>query len=143
MPASSRFAVAVHVLALLHHEGGGPLASDYIAGSVNTNPVVIRRLLALLIEAELVRSQLGAGGGAILARPAAGISLADVYRAVEDGDLLAMHQGPNPECPVGRNIHMALTGVVDGAERAFVDALAGRTVADIVGRIAAAERKRS
>lgn len=143
MPASSRFAVAVHVLTLLHHGGGGPLASDFIAGSVNTNPVVIRRLLALLVDAELVRSQLGAGGGAILARPAAEISLADVYRAVEDGDLLAMHQGPNPACPVGRNIQGVLTGVVDGAERALVDALAGRTIADIAGRIATAERKRS
>ena len=140
---SSRFAVAVHALSLLHHQGGGPVASDVIAGSVNTNPVVIRRLLALLADAGLVRSQLGTGGGAVLARPVGEIRLLDVYQAVEDGDVFAMHQEPNPKCPVGRNIQAALLTATGAAERALEGALAKSTVGDVVGRIAASERTRA
>ena len=68
MNTSSRFAFAVHVLALLSMQEGVPLSSDIIAGSVNTNPALIRRLLSMLAAAGLTTSQLGAGGGALLAR---------------------------------------------------------------------------
>ena len=85
------------------------MTSDYIAGSVNTNPVVIRRILALLARASLVRTQEGARGGTTLARPAEQIDLLAVYRAVEGGGLFALHpQPPNPACPVGCNIQAAL-----------------------------------
>ncbi len=105
MNTSSRFAFAVHVLALLSLQEGTPLSSEMIAGSVNTNPALIRRLLTMLAEAGLTTSQLGAGGGALLAQRAEQISLLDVYRAVDDAQLFALHrEEPNPACMVGRNI---------------------------------------
>lgn len=135
MPTSSRFAVAVHILTLLEHEGG-PLTSAYIAGSVNTNPGFIRRLVARLARAGLVTTRLGAGGGVLLARPAARIHLAAVYRAVESGDLFALHHSPpNPKCPVGRHIQRALRTVLLPAEGALEGKLRGVTVTDILDSV--------
>ena len=84
---NSRFAVATHILTLLYSMGNDPLTSEFIAGSVNTNPVVIRRLLSVLNKAGLTTGRLGAGGGATLARPATAITLLDVHRAVGAGEI--------------------------------------------------------
>ena len=84
---NSRFAVAVHILTLLEQGGGEPMTSEHVAGSVNTNPSLVRRLLSSMARAGLTTSQFGAGGGALLARPADQITLGDVYRAVDAGDL--------------------------------------------------------
>lgn len=141
MSTSSRFAVAVHILTLLEHEGGRPVTSEYIAGSVNTNPGFIRRLVTMLGRAGLVSSRLGARGGVLLARPAAQIRLADVYRAVESGDLFALHHSaPNPKCPVGKHIQRALRDVLGSAEQALESQLRGVTVADMVQSVTARAR---
>jgi Rrf2 family protein len=133
MSTSSRFVVALHILTLLETEGGRPVTSAYIAGSVNTNPGVIRRLLSTLARAGLVTSRLGAGGGALLAKPARQIRLLDVYRAVESADLFALHRSPpNPQCPVGKNIQPALSGMLRRAERALEGELGHVTVAQVV-----------
>lgn len=138
MTISSRFAVAVHILALLELQKGEPVTSESIAGSVNTNPAVVRRLLCKLAEAGLTTSRRGAGGGALLARPAGEITLRDVYRAVEEGELFAMHNGhPDPECLVGRNIRAALEDATAAARRALEAELAGRTVAFMVDAVVA------
>ncbi|CAH2914322.1 MAG: unnamed protein product [uncultured Paraburkholderia sp.] len=143
MNTSSRFAFAVHVLALLLLQEGAPLSSEMIAGSVNTNPVLIRRLLTMLAEAGLTTSQLGAGGGALLARPPEQITLLDVYRAVDDAQLFALHrEEPNPACMVGRNIQVVLRGIVDEAQQAMEASLAGRTLADATADVVRAERAR-
>ena len=94
MPTSTRFAVAVHMLTALAVGDGAPLRSEDLAYSVNTGPVVIRGLLSRLSDAGLTRSQLGAGGGALLARPADKIRLLDVYEAVEDTELFSLHRTP-------------------------------------------------
>lgn len=144
MPLNSRFAVATHILTLLYAGDGQPLTSEYIAGSVNTNPAVIRRLLSQLARAGLTTAQLGAGGGALLARPATQITLRDVYRAVDEGSLFAMHpQGPNPDCPVGRNIQASLETIMGDAERALEAELSSRTIADLVEDIRKRERRRT
>jgi len=141
MPTSSRFAVAVHILTLLEHEGGRPVTSAYIAGSVNTNPGFIRRLVALLARAGLVTTRLGAGGGVLLAKPAERIRLAEVYRAVESGDLFALHHSPpNPKCPVGQHIQQALRTVLRPAEGALESKLRGVTVTDILDSVTARSR---
>src|SRR5437867_10727690 len=77
---NSRFAVAVHVLTLMAWADEEPLKSEQVAESVNTNPVVIRRMLCELAEAKLVVSQTGAMGGSKLARPAHQITLLDIYQ---------------------------------------------------------------
>lgn len=139
---SSRFVVAVHVLTLLETEGGRPVTSAYIAGSVNTNPGVIRRLISLLARAGMVRSRLGAGGGAMLAKPADKIPLLDIYQAVEAPDVFALHRSPpNPKCPVGKHIQPALSSVLGRAERALEDELGAVTVADVARSVTARARR--
>jgi Rrf2 family protein len=139
---SSRFAFAVHVLALLALQEGVPLSSEIIAGSVNTNPALIRRLLTMLANAGLSASQLGAGGGALLAREPRTITLLDVYRAVDDAQLFALHrEEPNPACMVGRHIQVALRGIIGDAQRAMEASLATRTLADVVEDMQRNERK--
>ena len=143
MTISSRFAVAVHILTLLETGRGEPLTSGYIAGSVNTNPAVVRRILSLLARAGLTRARMGAGGGTILALPADEITLREVYRAVEcEGRLFALHhEKPNPKCPVGRNIQVVLERATGAAQTALEEQLGLRTVADVMAEVRAEDRE--
>lgn len=126
--------MAVHVLTLLAATPAGELlTSDRMAGSVNTNPVVIRRILGQLKKAGLVEVR-AAAGGTYLARPAAAITLLDVYHAVEvvEGNLFSIHDKPNIKCPVGRNIQAALDETLSRAQAALEQQLAGVSVAQLV-----------
>ena len=137
MPTSSRFVVAVHALAALAVSGDKPLRSEDLALSANTGAVVIRGLMSRLAEAGLTRSQLGQGGGALLAKPAEAIRLLDVYEAVEDTTLFAFHRlAPCADCAVGRNIVPALQPALDRAKAAMEAELALVTIADIARDVA-------
>jgi DNA-binding IscR family transcriptional regulator len=145
MQISSRFSVAVHVLSLLAlHEPArdGLLTSERMAGSVNTNPVVIRRILGQLKKAGLVEVR-PASGGTFLTRPPAVISLLDVYRAVEvveAGQLFSVHERPNPACTVGRYIQAALDTTLQRAQTALEQELAAVSVQQVTLDIAAKAR---
>lgn len=133
MNLSTRFTVALHILTLLASSGEEPLTSEFIAGSVNTNPVVVRRILGLLRDKGFVTSQPGNGGGWQLVRNPDSITLLDVRRAVNEGSPFSMHTNePNPACPVGRNIQAALSGVYSHAERAMEAELALTTIEYLV-----------
>ena len=135
MSASSQFTVAVHTLVMLALEER-PLSSPYIANSVNTNPVVIRRILGPLNEAGFIDTKLGAEGGAYLVRDPETISLLDVYRAIHSGSLFALHnKNPNPQCPCGRNIQPVLNTVFGTVEDAMEAKLAETTIADLTEAI--------
>lgn len=138
MSRATRFSVAVHALALIERFGGERLTSDVIAGSVGTNASFVRRVLAMLSHAGLLRSSPGVAG-AELARSSAKITLLDVYRAVdmEDEHRLAVHDEPNPRCFIGRHIQGALDAAIGPAEEAFEVQLKRRTLADITSYIAA------
>ena len=111
MQISSRFTIAVHVLLCIGaFKDDYKITSDFLASSVNVNPVVIRRLLQQLKKAGLVNVKRGSGG-ADIERPLDQITLLDVYNAVEcveEGKLFHFHEDPNPRCPVGKNIHALL-----------------------------------
>src|SRR3954468_6690239 len=101
MTRNSRFPVSVHILAYLAYRGKTAVPSAEIASSVDTNPVVIRRLLGALLKARLVTAQKGATGGFALAKAPEKISLRDIYRAVDPApDYGLRHFAPNHECPV-------------------------------------------
>ena len=137
MPTSTRFAVAAHVLTALAVGDGKPMRSEDLAYSVNTGAVVIRSLLSRLGDAGLTRSQLGAGGGALLAKPAAEIRLLDVYEAVEETELFALHRTPPCDnCAVGGNIFAALQPTLARARLALEDELAKTSIADIAAEVA-------
>jgi DNA-binding IscR family transcriptional regulator len=121
---------------MLAYRDGEAMTSEYIAGSVNTNPVVVRRVLGLLAKAGLVATQEGARGGVRLAQSADKINLRAVYAAVETGPLFALHPSdPNPQCPVGSTIQGALEPALAAAEGALLGSLAETTVADLVARL--------
>jgi Rrf2 family protein len=142
MNASSRFVVATHILAGLHCakqvSGIDSVTSDFIAESVNTNPVVIRRLLGQLKKAGLVVSHAGSKGGFSLAKPTSRITLLEVYRATEEGSLFHFHYSePNPDCPVGCTIQESLTSVCDEAEAALENVLSKRTISSLADEMIA------
>lgn len=137
MPTSTRFVVAVHVLAALAINNGKPLRSEDLAFSVGTGPVVIRGLLSRLNDAGLTRSQMGAGGGALLARAPERIRLLDVYLATEDSGLFATHRTePCRDCVVGANILQAVAPSLARARQAMEDELGRTTIADIAADVA-------
>jgi len=141
MTISSRFAVAIHILSLLELNKDGVSTSEYISGSVNTNPVVIRRIMSMLSKAGLANVRPGVAG-AKLARDVSEITLLDVYRAVnvvEEDGLFSVHEKPNPECPVGRNIQASIEPIFTTAQKAMEDSLAKVTLQDIVEDIGANE----
>ena len=130
---NSRFSIAVHVLSMLSKCCDENMKSDYLAESVNTNPVVIRRLLAQLRDAGLVVSQSGACGGTQLARKPKDINLLDVYRAVSSGELFELHrQKPNPNCPVGGNIEQVLSSLQINVNKAIDKELAKYNLQDVI-----------
>jgi Rrf2 family protein len=113
--------------------GDEPVKSEGVAASVNTNPVVIRRLLCELAHADLVVSQKGASGGTRLARKPEEITLLDVYRAVEGKDVFRLQRHrPSANCPVGAGVEAVLHGVLDEVNGAVEDVLAARTMGDVL-----------
>ncbi len=137
MLSSSRFIVAIHAMSVLaRHHGKGPVCSATVAQSVHTNPVVIRRLMSELEKAKLVRAVAGRSGGFELDRRAADITLADVYRAVEDENVFRMHKtDPHAECPVAAQICSILGGPLRAAEGALAASLAKTTLRDVAAAI--------
>lgn len=122
----------MHILAYLAFRQGVAVPSAEIAGSVSTNPVVIRRLLSALVKARLVSAQKGANGGFALASTPTNISLLDVYRAVEPTPNHGLRTfKPNQKCPVGAKIESILHGVFFKAQAGMETALARFTLAAI------------
>jgi Rrf2 family protein len=116
---------------------GEALTSEFIACSVNTNPVVIRRLLGSLRAAGIVDSKTGVGGGWSLLVDPERISLLDILRAVEpQNEVFALHRSePNPECPCGQHIQSVLTEVYDKVQERMTRHLADITIACISHKI--------
>lgn len=111
MQISSRFTVAIHILTCVNvFKDEYKITSDFLANSINTNPVIVRRILSQLKSANLISVARGTGGVEIK-RPISEITFYDVYRAiepVENGELFNFHENPNPQCPLGKNIHNLL-----------------------------------
>ena len=125
--------MAVHVLAVLAYKEGDPVTSSGLAGSVITNPVIIRRLLLSLQRARLIETRKGAGAGPRLSRSPQRINLAEIYRAVDDPEPFGSpSKKPNAECPVGHCIRKTLDKVFSSAERAMERDLEKTTLADVV-----------
>ncbi len=134
---SSRFTVAVHILALLTIEGKAePTTSEYLARSASTNPVVIRRILAMLGKAGLVTAQPGASGGVHLTRPPEQITLSEVYDAVEKNEIFSFgSRQRNPYCVCGRSLEPVMRKVFHQAEAALAQTLANFTIAQVAQEV--------
>ena len=123
-------------MALLARYEDKPVNSEFLACSVKTNAVVIRRLLSDLARANFVVSQAGANGGTRLAREPEKICLLGVYRAVENGQVFALpRNAPDKKCDIGRNIEAVLCEIQTCLDTAVEDALGKMTLADVVRKI--------
>lgn len=135
MQISSRFTIAIHVLMCIDtFQDEYKVTSDFLAGSVSVNPVVIRRLLQQLKAAGIVKVTRGSGGAEI-AKPLSEITMFDVYKAVDSvdhGDLFHFHENPNKECPVGRNIHNVLDDKLNQIQNAMENEMKSITIQEIV-----------
>ena len=132
---STRFSIAVHTLSLIA-VSPNECTGDYIASSVNTNPVIIRRMMGMLKKAGLVDVRPGVGGASLRKDPDA-ITLLDIYRAVnvtEENQLFRIHEDPNVNCPVGRNIERVLQGELKEAQSAMEQRLAQTTLDQLIGK---------
>jgi DNA-binding IscR family transcriptional regulator len=130
--------MAVHVLAVLAYKEGDRVTSTLLAGSINTNPVIVRRLLLALQRAKLVETGKGAGSGSRLSRSPGRINLAQIYRAVEEAEPFAKpSQKPNTACPVGHCIRETLDQVFASAEAALERDLAKTTLAGVLDQVKA------
>lgn len=135
MQISSRFTIAVHALICMEEfKEHYKVTSEFLASSINVNPVVIRRLLQQLKKAGIVEVKRGSGGAEV-AKPLADITLLDVYRAVDcvgEGQLFHFHENPNPACPVGRNIHAVLDKRLDEIQAAMEQKMQSITLQDVM-----------
>ena len=138
MKITSRFTVAVHTLLVIYNfSATTKVTSDFIAASVQVNPVVIRRTLLSLKAAGMVDVKAGSGGASIV-KDMGDITLYDVYKAVDsmDGDMFHFHENPNPACPVGRNIHAVLDSHLADAQAAMENELKKVTLLDLTKDLA-------
>jgi len=130
--------MAVHVLAVLAYKEGDRVTSAFLADSVNTNPVIIRRLLLSLQKAGLVETCKGAGAGSRLSCSPQRINMAAVYRSVEVAETFASPaRKPNAACPVGQCIRVTLGRVFASAQMAMERDLAKTTLADVMDAVKA------
>ena len=130
--------MAVHVLAVLAYKEGDRVTSALLAASINTNPVIVRRLLLALQRAKLVETGKGAGSGSRLSRSPGRINLAQIYRAVEDCEPFATpSRKPNTACPVGHCIRRTLDKVFASAESALERDLEKTTLAGVIAAVQA------
>jgi Rrf2 family protein len=128
--------MAVHVLAVLAYKEGDRVTSAFLAGSVNTNPVIIRRLLLSLQRARLVDTCKGAGSGSRLNRSPGRINLAEIYEAVEEAEpFAAPPRKPNTACPVGHCIRKELERIFASARKALEHDLEKTSLADVINAV--------
>ena len=134
MQISSRFTLAIHIFACIDTFGSEyKVTSDFLAGSTNVNPVIIRKILGQLKGAGLIEVARGTGGTTVT-KPLDEITFLDIYHAVEcveNGELFHFHENPSTNCPVGRNIHHILDDKLLRVQNAMERELAAITLADL------------
>ncbi len=135
MQISSKFTIGVHLLAVIDYLGEDEkVTSNVLAGSIGVNPVIVRNVMGNLKEAGLISISQGRSGIALAKKPDQ-ITFYDVYKAVDsvnDDGLFHFHENPNPECPIGKNIHKAMDSKLDRVQKCMEDEMRQITLADVM-----------
>ncbi len=130
---NTRFATIIHILTLLAKYPNEWLSSDWIAGSININPVIVRKELGVLQEVSLIISRKGKEGGSKLNISSDKITLADIYLSVKNSDILGKKNlKTNPKCPIGKSINEKLESLFTETDQLVVESLKHKTLYDFV-----------
>ena len=135
MQITSRFTIAVHLITCIDHFSDRErVNSEFLAGSTGVNPVMVRQVISMLRKAGIVETTRGSSG-ARLAKPLSEVTFYDIYEAVDSAEakdgLFHFHENPNPDCPVGKNIHNILDEQLLSIQNAMEDQMRQITLADI------------
>lgn len=141
MSISTRFSVGIHILTLIEVNKEVVTTSQFLSSSVNTNPAVIRKLMGMLKKHGLIEVRPGVAG-AKLTRELSEITLFDVYTAVnvvQEKELFSIHESPNLDCHVGKNIQNTIEPLFISAQMAMEKVLKNVTLEDVVKDIVTKE----
>lgn len=138
MQISTKFTIAIHILvATKYFEGQQKITSQFLASSIGSNPVIVRNIMLQLQEAGIIDVKRGPGGITIN-RPLSEITYLDIYKAVETNsreNMFRFHENPNPQCPVGKNIHKALDQSLKNIDEDFERDLASHNIQEVYNNI--------
>lgn len=135
--SNSRLAVATHIMTgIALHQDEGPVNSDYLASSVNTNPVVVRRIIQDLVKAGLLTGKAGKGGGSTLAKPAHKIDLYQIYQAVHKNSIFEYNPNdPNKSCPLSCKMKSILQPVFANVDHGLAKSLKDVKISDLMTKL--------
>jgi len=126
---NTRFATAIHIMTLLAKSPQDWLSSEWIAGSINVNPVMVRKEISVLREGGLIVSKQGKEGGSQLSKNAESITISEIYSVVKNTDVLGKkNQNPNPACSVGKEINNHLTQLFIETDELVLKFLGNKTL---------------
>jgi len=135
MQISSKFTIGVHLLAVINYLGEDEkVTSSVLAGSIGVNPVIVRNVMGNLKEAGLISISQGKSGISLTKTPDQ-ITFYDVYKAVDsvnEEGLFHFHENPNPECPIGSNIHKAMDSKLERVQMCMEEEMRKITLADVM-----------
>jgi len=132
---NTRFATAIHIMTLLTESPQDWLTSEWLAGSININPVMVRKELSVLREAGLISSRQGKEGGSRLAKNADAIKISEIYIAVKNTEVLGKkNNNPNPACPVGREINQHLDALFSETDQLVLNFLGDKSLKEFSDR---------
>ncbi|HUH19144.1 Rrf2 family transcriptional regulator [Albibacterium sp.] len=130
---NTRFATIIHILTILATKMGEWLNSEWIAGSININPVIVRKELSILQEQGWVISRKGKEGGFMLNTSSENITLAELYKVVKNSDILGKkNQNPNSKCPIGKDINKELDTLFNETDELVLASLQTKTLKSFI-----------
>ncbi|HPW88303.1 MAG TPA: Rrf2 family transcriptional regulator [Kaistella chaponensis] len=132
---NTRFATNIHIMTLLAKEPEKFLTSEWIAGSININPVIVRKELIILKKFGLIESRQGKDGGARILKNAVEISITEIYEAVRNSEILGKKNlNPNPKCTVGKDINKNLNVLFSETENVVQQFLMNKKLSDFMNQ---------
>ena len=132
---NTRFATNIHIMTLLAKEPEKFLTSEWIAGSININPVIVRKELIILKKFGLIESRQGKDGGARILKNAVEISITEIYEAVRNSEILGKKNlNPNPKCTVGKDINKNLNVLFSETENVVQQFLMNKNLSDFMNQ---------
>lgn len=133
MQYSSRLTIAIHILLCIDQFSEEKVTSNFLAGSIGVNPVIIRNVLLKLQDAKLIVTAAGVGGSKLAKNPS-DITMFDIFQAVENSKeaLFHFHENPNPECKVGKAVHAVLDDRLALIQQAMENSMNAVTLQSII-----------